>query len=60
MFLKSSTVAMLGKFTVLDIAPDISGVRAATILTWPSGAMYLSPVPQRLAVSKIARCSSFR
>jgi len=33
--LKSSIVASRGRLTVLEIAPDSSGLKAATMRTWP-------------------------
>ena len=58
--LKSCTVAEAGRFTVFDMAPETSGVRAATISTCPCGAMNRVPVPHTLAVSKMGRCSGLR
>ena len=44
----SSTVAVSGRFTVLEIAPDRNGWAAAIIRTWPIGARARAPI----AVSK--------
>ncbi|MNF07588.1 hypothetical protein D3C80_2078010 [compost metagenome] len=57
---KSSTVASEGKLTVLEIAPETRGVKAAIIRTCPIGSMKRLPVPVLLAVSKIGKCSSFK
>ncbi len=46
----SSTVAVSGRFTVFEIAPDRNGCAAAIIRTWPIGLMARSPI----AVSKIS------
>jgi hypothetical protein len=42
----SSTVAVSGRLTVLEIAPERNGCTAAIIRTWPIGAMARSPIAQ--------------
>jgi hypothetical protein len=42
----SSTVAVSGRFTVLEIAPDRNGWTAAIIRTWPIGAIARAPIAQ--------------
>ena len=42
----SSTVAVSGRLTVLEIAPDRNGCAAAIIRTWPIGAIARSPIAQ--------------
>jgi hypothetical protein len=55
----SSTVASLGRLTVLEIAPDRKGCVAAIIFTCAIGARKRRPWrPQRLAQSNTGRCSS--
>ena len=44
----SSTVAVSGRLTVLEIAPDRNGWAAAIIRTWPIGLSARAPI----AVSK--------
>ena len=42
----SSTVAVSGMLTVLEIAPDRNGWAAAIIRTWPIGLIERSPIAQ--------------
>ena len=42
----SSTVAVSGRFTVLEIAPDRNGWAAAIIRTCPIGLIDRSPIAQ--------------
>lgn len=42
----SSTVAVSGTLTVLEMAPDRKGWTAAIIRTWPIGRMNRSPIAQ--------------
>ena len=50
----SSTVAVCGRLTVFEIAPERNGCAAAIILMWPMCEIARSPT----ATSKTARCSS--
>ena len=50
----SSTVAVCGRFTVLEIAPDRNGWTAPIILMWPTCEMAREPT----ATSNTGRCSS--
>ena len=52
----SSTVASLGMFTVLEIAPERKGWTAPIILMWPMCEIARSPT----ATSKTGRCSALR
>ena len=42
----SSTVAVSGRLTVLEIAPDRNGWTAAIIRTWPIGLIARAPIAQ--------------
>ncbi len=42
----SSTVAVSGRLTVLEIAPDRNGWAAAIIRTWPIGLIARVPIAQ--------------
>ena len=44
----SSTVALSGMLTVLEMAPEMKGCTAAIMRTWPIGGMARTP----MAVSK--------
>jgi hypothetical protein len=44
--LTSSTVAVSGMFTVLEIAPERNGWTAAIIFTWPMGLIARTPIAQ--------------
>jgi hypothetical protein len=46
MFSISSTVAVSGMLTVLEMAPEMNGCTAAIIRTWPIGAIARSPMAQ--------------
>ena len=50
----SSTVASRGRFTVLEIAPEMNGWTAPIILMWPMCEIARSPT----ATSNTDRCSS--
>ena len=49
-------MAVSGRFTVFEIAPEMNGCAAAIILMWPMCEMARSPT----ATSNTGRCSSFR
>ena len=51
----SSTVAVCGRLTVFEIAPERNGCAAAIILMWPMCEIARSPT----ATSNTGRCSSF-
>ena len=51
----SSTVAVCGMFTVLEIAPEMKGWTADIILMWPMCVIARSPT----ATSNTSRCSPF-
>ena len=59
MSLTSSTVAELGRLTVLLMAPDTNGCTAAIIRTWPSGPIVRPPATPK-AQSNTDRCASSR
>jgi len=50
----SSTVAVLGRLTVLEIAPEMNGWTAPIILMWPMWLIAREPT----ATSNTSRCSS--
>ena len=50
----SSTVALLGRLTVFEIAPEMNGCTAPIILMWPMCEIARSPT----ATSNTGRCSS--
>ena len=52
----SSTVAVCGRLTVLEIAPERNGCTAPIILMWPMCEIARSPT----ATSNTGRCSSAR
>ena len=52
----SSTVAVSGRLTVLEIAPDRNGWTAPIILMWPGCEIARSPT----ATSNTSRCSPLR
>ena len=52
----SAIVAVSGRLTVFEIAPERNGWAAAIISMWPMCEMERSPT----ATSKTSRCSSFR
>ena len=52
----SSTVAVCGRLTVLEIAPEMNGWTAPIILMWPMCEIARSPT----ATSNTGRCSSAR
>ncbi len=52
----SSTVAVCGMLTVLEIAPERNGWTAPIILMWPACEIARSPT----ATSNTDRCSPFR
>ena len=52
----SSTVAVCGRFTVLEIAPERNGCTAPIILMWPMCEIARSPT----ATSNTGRCSAAR
>ena len=49
----SLTVAVWGRFTVLEIAPEMNGCTAPIILMWPMCEIARSPT----ATSKTGRCA---
>ncbi len=56
----SSTLASVGRFTVLDIEPEMNGWIPAIILTCPIGAIERVPLTGLKAQSKTFKCSSAR
>ena len=52
----SSTVAVFGRLTVFEIAPERNGCAAAIMSMWPMWEIARSPT----ATSNTGRCSSFR
>ena len=51
----SATVAVSGRLTVFEIAPEMNGWTAAIMSMWPVREIERSPT----ATSKTSRCSSF-